>query len=146
MALSQDGYLQYLRNVVGVPVAALPDDSVYITLSYEIGLSLTPCGFNRASSSIYELMVYACATSFLLNNTPDQLNQSWFDQVRTKYGLLDSFNGIITSAGDQGTNAAAVVPDWVKRATLAELQWMKDPFGRQFLGFLQMAGSNWALV
>lgn len=144
--VSQDAYLQFLRGSVGVPVDALPDDSVFITLSYEIGIALTPCGFACASSTLYELMVYSCASSFLLNNTPDQPAQTYFSDLREKYGLLDSFNGIITAAGDQGTNAAAVVPDWVKRATLQELQWMKDPFGRQFLGFLQMAGSNWALV
>ena len=144
--ISQDDYLAFLRNTVGIPVAALPDDSIYITASYEIGVALTPCGFAGASSSIYALMVYSCGASFLINNTPDQQGQTFFSDLRDKFGLLQSFNGIITSAADEGTSAAAVVPEFQKRATLQELQWMKDPFGRQFLGFLQMAGSNWVLV
>ncbi|AQQ47915.1 hypothetical protein A8F72_01515 [Burkholderia cenocepacia] len=117
-----------------------------VELSYTVGLELTPRGFACASAAIYELMVYNAAASFLINNTPDQPGQSWFSDIREKYGLLDGFNGIIQSAADQGTSAAAVVPDWVKRATLQELQLFRDPFGRQFLGYLQMIGSNWQLV
>ncbi|WP_233633076.1 hypothetical protein [Burkholderia seminalis] len=144
--VSQDGYLQFLRGIVGVPVAALPDDSPSIALSFQIGLALTPGGFQCASGLVYEQMVYSAATSFLITNTPDQTGQTWFSDLRSEYGLLEGFNGIIQSAADQGTSAAAVVPEWVKRATLQELQWMKDPWGRQFLGFLQMMGSMWSLV
>ncbi|WP_244097479.1 hypothetical protein [Burkholderia cenocepacia] len=146
MAVSQAGYLQFLRDVVGVPVAALPDDSMSVTLSYQVGTELVPRGFACASATIYEIMAYSAATSFLLNNTPDQPGQSWFDDIRSKFGLLEGFNGIIQSAADQGTSAAAVVPDWVKRATLQDLQWMKDPWGRQLLAYLQMQGSMWSLV
>ncbi|CAB5282769.1 hypothetical protein IST455A_00477 [Burkholderia multivorans] len=146
MAVSQAGYLQFLRSVVGVPVEALPDDSPFITISYTVGFALTPCEFQCASAAIYELMVYYAATSFLYNNAVDQPGQNWFANVQKEYGLLSGFNGIIQSAADQGTSAATVVPDWVKSATLQELQWMKDPFGQRFVGYLQMMGSVWSLV
>ncbi|MCG0577113.1 hypothetical protein L6Q82_04075 [Burkholderia cenocepacia] len=146
MAVSQAGYLQFLRSIVGVPVEALPDDSPFIALSYTIGVELTPRGYQCASAAIYELMVYYAATSFLYNNAIDQAGQNWFANIQKEYGLLSGFNGIIQSAADQGTSAATVVPDWVKRATLQELQWMKDPYGQKFLGYLQMMGSMWSLL
>ena len=35
----------------------------------------------------------------MVRNTPDQPGQSWFDDIRSKFGLLEGFNGIIQKPG-----------------------------------------------
>ena len=106
---------------------------------------MVPCQFNLCGSAVYDLVVYNVGASYIYNWAPDQPNMNYFAGMRKQWGLLNPMNGILTSSSDNGTSAGYTVPDWVKHATLQELQWLKDPFGRQALALLQNFGSLWGL-
>jgi hypothetical protein len=142
---SLTGFQYFLVNIAGFSTTVLPSDSPVVTFAYNWACSMVPCQFRLAGCEIYDNAVYCCATSFIINWAPDQPNLTFFADLRKEYGIFGMKTGILNSTSDETTSAGYVVPDWAKNATLADLQTMKDPFGRQFLGLLQSMGSLWGL-
>ena len=139
------GYLDFLRNIVGINTTALPDGSPVIEWSFNMATSLVWEVLRYLPSPpdqfLYTNAVYNLATSFLLANATDQAGQSYFSDWQQKYNLRAFVGGVIQSASDQSTSSSMVVPKQFDHLTIQNLQNLKDPYGRQYLAIVQSLGS-----
>lgn len=143
------GYLAFLRDIVQIPVSVLPDNSPYIDASYNLAVELVYCPLQTVGSGfIYVQCVYNLATDILVNIAMDQPGQTppdYWAQIREKYGINTFVAGVIQASNDESTGQSMVVPDAFKQLTIANLQNLKTPWGRTYLGFAQSWGADWGL-
>lgn len=90
----------------------------------------------------YVLAVYSLGLHTLLVIGQDQVNQTFFSQMRAKYNLGTLVPGVVFASGDQGTSDTFVVPDFFKTLTLSELELLQTPYGRRYMGYAQMYGPS----
>lgn len=150
-------YTSFLRDSVGIGTAVLPDNSMWIPTSLSVALSLVSCQLQLAGTSanaqtgaveisLYTLAVYNCAADRLINFASDQPQQTYFQDLRASLGLTKPSVGTMASASDQGTSGSVVNPDFVRELTLMDLDMMKTPYGRTYLGLAQAYGPTlWGL-
>ena len=67
---------------------------------------------------------------------------SW---LRKQYGVLNFVPGVIQSTSDEGTSASYEVAEQFKNYTIANLQNLKTPYGRQYLGIAGSWGTLWGM-
>lgn len=142
---TQAGFLAWVRSRMGVPTAALPDDSLFIGYAYDVAVALVNPAL-AAVPPIYMLAVYNLAGDNLVNFAPDETGSTYWSDLRTGYGTFAFAPGVVTSAGDQGTSSGLLNPEQMKEFTLANLQNLKTPYGRQYLAFAQAYGTLWGLT
>lgn len=155
---TQAGFLDFIRNVMGVPVQALSDSAPIIGFVYNVALNLANQAFrllpnaNQALPNLYATLVYNLAADFLINFAPDDpsapapYNTFWTD-LRATLKINSPAFGIISSASDQGTSTSYMIPESLNNLTLADLQNLKTPYGRFYLGLAQSFGpSVWGLT
>lgn len=139
------GFLVFIRTVMGVPVSALPDDSVDIANALAVALEIANTGLNEVSSLIYTLAVYNLAGDNLINYANDQVGQTYFAQLRQNWNITGFIAGVISGSSDESTSQTILTPEAMKGLMLADLQNLKTPYGRQYLAFAQSYGSLWGL-
>lgn len=162
---NQAGFLTFVRNVMGISMAVLPDNSVAIPYAYEIARAIVNTSLAQVPianllpgiSTVYDLAVYNLAGSNLINfaqdvpGAPDILGSSppapYFENLRQRWNITGFVSGVIQSASDEGTSESMVVQKAAEDFTLADLQLLKDPYGRQYLALAQKYGPNiWGLT
>lgn len=140
-------YLIFIRDGMGISAAYLPDDSLWIDATYNIALEKVNEVINRASPRIYTLMVYNYAADRLINYAADPDGQCFFQDLRKGFNINSQTMGMIQSSSDQGTSQSLLNPDWMRKMTLTNLEMMKTPYGRTYLGFAQEYGQViWGLT
>lgn len=142
---SLSGFIAFLRNIVGINTTVLPDNAPVIEFSYNMAINICTDLLvtipQIPGEFLYITAVYNLATDTLLTYAQDQSGQTFFTQVQQKYQLHALVPGVISFAGDEGTQSTMVVPDAFKHMTLANLQNLKTPYGRTYLGIAQDFGS-----
>jgi len=151
------GFLAFIRGRMGITTAQLPDNSPVIPMAYQVALEIVNQTF-QIIPCIYTLMVYNLAGSNVINFAPDVDNAPiyknlndvglpFFAYSRAYWNLNDYLPGVVESSSDQGTSQSLVVQEAAKNFTLANLQQLKDPYGRQYLMFAQSYGpAVWGLT
>lgn len=139
------GYLAFLRDTVQITTVYLPDNAPVIEETYCIARDTVNLAFCKVVPRIYTLMVYNLATSFLLAWAPDQADKTYFADLRAKWKINDFLSGVVESTSDNGSSESMVVQEAAKNFTIANLQQLKDPYGRQYLGWAQSYGSLWGI-
>jgi hypothetical protein len=156
---TEDGFNDWVFSVMGVPDEVLPVVSdqldpaynVYINYAFEISLETVNLYLDIASPIIYTQAVYNLGGDILVNmaqdisTLPPPLNTYWAT-LRQTFGLNNFIPGIINAANDIDTSAASMIPLSLQNLTLADLQNMKTPWGRQYLMLAQSVGSMWGLT
>ena len=138
-------YLTFLRGI-GITTAVLPDDSMWIGISYDVSIGTVNTLIAILCPPIYPLAVYNLGADRLLNFAQDQPNMSFFADFRANNGLMKFSPGLISSAGDQGTSDSFEVIAAAKNMTISDLQMMRTPYGRAYLGIAQSYGPTiWGL-
>jgi hypothetical protein len=89
--------------------------------------------------------VYNLGGDMLINWTPDQPGQVYFANLRTSFGTNNWAPGVVTSTSDGGTSTSLTNPEFMKEFTMANLQNLKTPYGRQYLAWAQSTGSIWGM-
>lgn len=148
------GFVAFVRTNMGISTAILPDDSEVLPVAYAVALEVANPKIAQASALIYKLAVYNLGGSNVINYAQDlpgapifKNKLKFFAFVRQQWNVLGFVSGVIQSSGDEGTNESLVVQDAAKDFTLANLQQLKDPWGRQYLAFAQSYGpSEWGLT
>jgi hypothetical protein len=100
---------------------------------------------NRAlaiAGELYNIAVYNLATDRLLNWAPDIEGQTYFQDLRRDMKLTRPALGVASSGSDQGTSGAVLNPDFMRALTMADLQTLKTPFGREYMGIAQQFGPD----
>lgn len=134
------GFLTFIRTAMGITTAQLPDSSPVISMAYDVAIEIVNVALNYASSTIYTLAVYNLAGSNVINFAQDTPPSTYFADIRKQWNVLNFIPGVIQGSGDEGTNQSFLVPEFMKNFTLANLQQIKDPFGRQYIMFAQSFG------
>jgi hypothetical protein len=152
------GFLTFVRDVMGITTAQLPDGSPWTTLSYCLAKELVNEAILLASPLFYQQAVYNLAGSNLLNFAQDPTpvvpypansdsRVGFFAYTRKQYNMLGFVSGVIQAAADESTSESMVVPEQFKDFTVANLQQLKDPYGRVYIGIAQAYGpSLWGLT
>lgn len=127
--------------------ASLTVYSPYVgwALNYALEVALSGPGIGAGLSGFagqYLLAVYNLALHQLLKIAQDQPNQSFFTQIQAQYKLGTLVPGPVLASGDHATSETLLLPEFFKNLTLSELDLIKTPYGREYLGYAQMYGPN----
>ena len=145
------GFLNFVRNVMGVPTDVLPDDSLVLVYALQVALLIVNQKINAASPAIYTLAVYNLAGDNLINYAqdlppfPDPPALPFWAALRKSYGSNNFVAGVVSSASDEGTSSSYDVIKTLETLTIGQLQNLKTPYGRQYLAFASQVGTNWGL-
>jgi hypothetical protein len=148
---SLPGYTQWIRDIMGVPVIVLPDNSPYIEVSYDLSIEIVNRYLFCASPVVYTQAVYNLGGDYLVQmaqdnpNLPPPNNTYWSD-LRDQLGINSFLPGLVEHAHDQGTSASLQLLASMENLTIADLQQLKTPWGRVYLGLAQSVGSMWGLT
>lgn len=162
------GFTSFIRNVMGINSTVLPDNAIYIPWAYQVSLrwvntnlqavrawgpigATPPDGIDPTYPSLYALAVYNLAGDNLVNYAQDVVpnvpvdggDLPYFANLRA--GLkIDSFvGGVVSGTSDEGTSVSLAVPKEIAEGlTFANLQQMKTPWGRAYLGIAQSFGPS----
>ena len=159
---SLSGFLAFIRGTMGISTSVLPDNSPVIPMALAVAMAIVNPALNAASScgpslpgvpavSIYTLAVYNLAGSNVINyaqDVPDAppykgSNCLTFEYLRDKWDINAFVSGVIQSTNDETTGNSMVVQEAAKNFTLANLQNLKDPWGRVYLSLAQTYGTLW---
>jgi hypothetical protein len=143
---TQAGFLEWVRGVMGIPQSALPDDSVFVGYAFDIAVQIVSLDLGVVSPLIYKLAVYNLGGDLLINYAQDIPPSTYFFDVRKNFGVFNFAPGVVTSSSDGGTSSSYMNPDFMKEFTMANLQNLKTPYGRQYLAFAQSLGPLWGLT
>ncbi|HQT24978.1 MAG TPA: hypothetical protein PLK99_00065 [Burkholderiales bacterium] len=91
-------------------------------------------------AGMHVLATYNLGLHQLLKIGQDQPGQTFFSTIRQTYRLGSLVPGPVMASGDQATSETLVVPDFFKTLTLSDLDLLKTPYGRDYLGYAQMYG------
>lgn len=149
------GFLTFIRTIMGIPSGVLPDDSGYIDIAFDVSCGIVNVQIKCVAPQQYTWAFYNLGGSTLLNIAQDagdappvagsQPPAAYFVYARRQFNINGFVSGVIQSAGDEGTNESMVVQEAAKNFTLANLQQLKDPYGRAYLAIAQDAGDLWGL-
>lgn len=156
---------------MGINNTVLPDNAPVIPMALAVAMSIVnpalksvclptidAAGVGISSGpSIYTLAVYNLAGDNLINFALDVDDappvqgsdppMAYFAFARKQFNTNGFVSGVIQAAGDEGTNQSMVVQEAAKNFTLANLQQLKTPWGRQYLAFAQSYGpSTWGIT
>lgn len=138
-----------LSGAPGYSSGVLPTDSPFIGYALKVSCQIVYRRLNEVSPLLYTLAVYNLGMDTLLNFCPDQEGQTFFSTLRgpppNGYGLYGFVAGVVTAAADVSTSDSLVTPEFMAQLTLANLQQLKTPFGRQYLSIVQSMGTLWGL-
>jgi hypothetical protein len=119
------------------------------------GLAFVPSLSSAGGWTIYTRAVYNLAADYLICWEQDSLSAPIVDigppplrywaALRKQYGCLNFVPGVVSSTSDQGTSTSLEVPEEFKNFTIANLQNLKTPYGRAYLGIAQSWGALWGL-
>lgn len=139
-----EGFLGFVRGVMGVPVTAITDDSLTLRCCYDAALELVNVGMGLCRlPTIYTNTVYNAGASLLLNYGNDTPPSTYFTDMRKKLGIGKLVTGLMSSASDQGTSGSIVIGEALSNLTLGDLMMMQDPYGRQVIAVLMELGPVW---
>lgn len=127
----------------GVTTAQLPSNSEYLPWAFQYGVNVT----TQTASALmpppsYVLACYNAGFHYMLTIAQDQLGQTFFSGLRTQYNLLAFVAGAVISSGDQGTSQTLSGSRGLEDLSLAAMDFLKTPWGQQYLQYAQAYGPN----
>lgn len=161
------GFLQFVRTMMNIRPTVLPDNSPFLSMSLAVALGivnpalrvapvpqsdgaqvpLNPLTTTIPVHTMYDLAVYNLAADNLINYAQDQNGQCYFTDLRKELNINGFVSGIVQSASDESTSVSLVVMEAAKEFTLMNLQQLKTPWGRAYLGIAQSYGpTTWGLT
>lgn len=140
------GFIAFIRGNMGIEPVNLPDNAPVIPMAFAVALEIVNQQLAQASSLIYELAVYNLGGDNVINFAADAPGKTYFAKLRKSFGIASFVGGVISSSADETTSQTIATPDALKKLTLADLQNMKTPWGRQYLAFAQRVGTLWGLT
>ena len=140
-------YTAFLRGNVGISVADLPDDSMWITATLGIAIAQVNLALTRLVRPMYCLAVYNLGADRLINFALDLPQRSYFADLRKSLGVTVFAAGLVSSSSDAGTSQSLQVIEAAQKMTLTDLQLAKTPYGRAYMGIAQSYGPTiWGLT
>ncbi len=138
------GFQWFIASIMGINTTELPANSTVITWVYNQAIATVNLAIT-SSPSLYEQAVYNLAGDLLINFAEDQTGQTFFADSRAKFHIYDFVAGVVSSTSDESTSTSLEVPEQFKNLTMADLQNIKTPYGRQYLAIAQKYGTLWGI-
>lgn len=142
-------YTAWIYDVVGISPSYLPSDSPFLGWALGRARDIVLCVNAGIAAREYVLAVYNCATHVQLKITPDQVVNGvayeYFLGKRQEFQLLHPLVGLVASSSDESTSVTNAVPDALKQLSLVDLDFMKTPWGREYLMWAEDFGGIWGL-
>lgn len=164
------GYLSFIRNVMVISEEVLPDNSIWVGGTFNVAYNRVNPAIRKFRNvnnvppytspspwpTPFALAVYNLAGDRLINFAQDLPDadpvdgsnpaQPYFAYMRSQLKILSYVGGTVQSTSDEGTSVGLVVPKAMENFTLADLQNLKTPWGRNYMGIAQEYGpSGWGL-
>lgn len=139
------GYQSFLYSIAGIPSYQLPPQSGVIAITLAVAQEIVADILGSASGVMYAFAVYNLAADRLVNYAPDQESQTFFADMRKKYLINNPAVGVVSASSDQGSSTSLLNPEQMKNMTLMDLQTLKTPWGREYMGIAQSIGTLWGL-
>ena len=145
------GFMAFITGVMGINTTVLPANSAIIPYVYNMALNTVNVALagvpnvDPTQPSIYAVAVYNLAGDYLVNFAPDQSAQTYFADLRKSFGVNSFVSVVINSTSDEGTSESMTVPKAFDELTIGNLQNLKTPWGRVYLGIAQSYGTLWGL-
>lgn len=150
-------YLDFVRKSMGIGVAILPDDSIWLPAIYNMSLDVVNillAGVPQIGSPTYPnqyaIAVYNFAGDRLIALTPDSDPPvmypgtdppiPYFEYLRNKFGIDSFVAGVVTYTADVSTSVSFQVPDWMKTLSMSDMENLKTPWGRRYMAIAQQYG------
>lgn len=140
------GFLEFVRGIMGITPTVLPDNAPVVEVAFCASKATVLYQIQQVSPLMYNLAVYNLAGSNLINYAPDQTGQVYFANQRTLWNINSFAAGVVQSAADVSTSVSLLNPEFMKNLTLANLQQLKDPWGRAYLAIAQDSGTFWGIT
>lgn len=88
----------------------------------------------------YVEAVYNLAADRAVYLADDAPNQTYFRDLRTSWRTGAVSVGVVSSGSNQATSMSQINPKTLQELTLAELQYLKSPYGRRYIEIAQAFG------
>jgi hypothetical protein len=142
---SLSAFTTFLQTVVGIDPIYLPTNSPVIGYAYDIAFSIVNPILCVVPGNLYALAVYNLGADGVINYATDQPGQTYFMDLRKAYNINLFVPGVTGASSDSGTAQTRVTPEFMKNFTMMDLQNLKTPYGRAYLGWAQQYGTIWGL-
>ena len=141
-----NAFVWFIRNVMGINTSALQDNSPVIGYSLSIAVDIVNPSIAAGSANLYSQALNNLAGDNLVNFAQDTPPSTFFTDLRKSLNMATFVPGVISSSSDEGTSESLLNPDFMRGLTLANLQSLKTPWGRQYLAIAQTYGDVWGLT
>lgn len=148
-----EGFGEWVRTYMQIPVQALPDGSPWTQWAYDYAIATVNLQIAALPGPAYLIAVYNLAGDWLIQNCPDVpppneydypgTDTPYFQYLRQQYGLNTFQPGLIQSSADEATSQSYMIPDAFKDMTMSDLNNLKTPYGRAYMAIAQKTGSLW---
>jgi hypothetical protein len=157
---TQAGFQAFITNVMGVPPAALSPSDPVVTWCFDfavqwVNTALCSVPGVPGAWTLYARAVYNLAADTLINTAQDGPGSPtvktadgdlpYWQGTRFNLQINNFVAGVVQSTSDEGTSASFLVPESFSNYTIANLQNLKTPYGRAYLGIAQSWGPVWGL-
>lgn len=143
-------FTSFIYNTVGIPTTALPTGSPWIGYAFNQATAIVAV-FPVVAPIETVLATYNCGAHILIKIAPDQAGQTYFVTLRGPgpggFSLASPQLGMISASSDESTSNTYATPESFTRMTLGDLDFMRTPWGRDYLAYVQSYGpSIWGLT
>ncbi len=115
--------------------------------TFSVAMDITNDALSQAAGSQYSLAVYNLGADRLINYATDIAGQTFFTDLRKELKITTLSVGVASSANDQGTSVGILNPEAMRMFTMMDLQTLKTPYGRTYMGIAQQYGpSIWGVT
>ena len=140
------GFSAWVYSSMGITTSQLPTNSPWIGYAYAVSIDIVNPFINRISPLQYTLAVYNLGGDRLINFAPDEPDSTFFADTRAAMNLTVFVPGTVASTADVSTSVGMLNTEAMKTFTLANLQSLKTPWGRVYLGIAQDSGTLWGIA
>ena len=156
--ISFSDWTAWVYGNLGIPTGALPSDSPWLQYAYDAAVATVNQYLANVPGPIYLLATYNLAADLLINWAPDQpgivypcscsdppASIGYFACLRLAWGLNSFTPGVIASSSDEATSSSYLNPEQLAQLTIDQLQNLKTPYGRVYLGYAQKVGNEFGI-
>ncbi len=130
-----------------VAIGAYLNDGLTLT-NATILSQLTVVGANPLATGTYQLDGYYNIASEPINvSTPIiYLNgMPYFAYWRSQWNINKFVAGVLESTSDESTSSSFHIPEFMDRLPMSALEYLKTPYGREYLGYEHRVGGAWGM-
>lgn len=144
------GFTSVLSSEVGLDPSVIAFNQTQIQTAFRLALHWVYGPLARIDLYLYGRAVYCLATDRFISIAQDDPSiyadcPGPMAKARSNFGATAFTPGVINSASDNGTAGSITVSDSLKNLSLADLQNLKTPWGREYLSIAQQLGPIWGL-